>query len=102
VFSFKEAIDSGVIPGPRIFPSGAMITTTGGHGDLRMLTEMPRNGGQLSLSELQGNAAIVDSIGDLKLRVREQLLRGASQVKLVGGGGVSTLRIPVKADSHSI
>jgi imidazolonepropionase-like amidohydrolase len=95
VFSFKQAIDTGVIPGPRIFPSGAMVTTTGGHGDLRMLTEMPRNAGQLSVSELGGNAAIADSIGDLKLRVREQLLQGASQIKLVGGGGVSSPRSPL-------
>jgi len=95
VFSFKQAIDSDIIPGPRIFPSGAMITTSGGHGDLRMPTEIPRNAGQLSQSELIGGAAIADSVGDLKLRVREQLLQGASQVKLVGGGGVSSPRSPL-------
>jgi imidazolonepropionase-like amidohydrolase len=95
VFSFKQAIDSGMIPGPRIFPSGAMITTSGGHGDLRMLSEIPRNAGQLSVSELMGAAAIADSVGDLRLRVREQLLQGASQIKLVGGGGVSSPRSPL-------
>ena len=101
VFSFKQAIDSGVIPGPRIFPSGAMITTSGGHADLRMPSEIPRNAGQLSLSELTGNAAIVDDVGDLKLRVREQLLQGASQVKLVGGGGVSSPRSPLDISTFS-
>jgi imidazolonepropionase-like amidohydrolase len=95
VFSFKQAIDSGIIPGPRIFPSGAMITTSGGHGDLRMPSEIPRESGQLSVSEMMGAAAIVDSVGDLKLRVREQLLQGASQIKLVGGGGVSSPRSPL-------
>ena len=34
-FSLKRAIDEGLIVGPRIFPSGAMITITGGHGDFR-------------------------------------------------------------------
>lgn len=58
VFSFKQAIDTGLIRGPRIFPSGAMITTSGGHGDLRSLTEIPRDGGKLSVSELIGGAAI--------------------------------------------
>jgi imidazolonepropionase-like amidohydrolase len=101
VFSFKQAIDSSVIPGPRIFPAGAMITTTGGHGDLRMPTEIPRSAGQLSVSELGGNAAIADSVGDLKLRVREQLLQGASQVKLVGGGGVSSPRSPLDMSTFS-
>lgn len=101
VFTFKQAIDSRVIPGPRIFPSGAMITTTGGHGDLRMLSEIPRNAGQLSVSELGGDAAIADSVGDLKMRVREQLLQGASQIKLVGGGGVSSPRSPLDMSTFS-
>jgi imidazolonepropionase-like amidohydrolase len=101
VFTFKQAIDANVIPGPRIFPSGAMITTTGGHGDLRLPTEMPRGGGQLSFSERAGNAAIADGVGDLQLRVREQLLQGASQVKLVGGGGVSSPRSPLDMSTFS-
>jgi imidazolonepropionase-like amidohydrolase len=101
VFSFKQAIDSGTIAGPRIFPAGAMITTSGGHGDLRMLSEIPRNAGQLSLSELLGSAAIADSIGDLSMRVREQLLQGASQIKLVGGGGVSSPRSPLDISTFS-
>src|SRR5215470_1988106 len=101
VFSFKQAIDSGIIPGPRIFPSGAMITTSGGHGDLRMPWEIPSSGGQLSLSELLGGAAIVDDDGNLKRRVREQLMQGASQVKLVGGGGVSSPRSPLDMSTFS-
>ncbi|GAA5543007.1 MULTISPECIES: metal-dependent hydrolase family protein [Brucella/Ochrobactrum group] len=95
VFTFKQAIDNGIIPGPRIYPSGAMITTTGGHGDLRMPFEVPRGGNELSLGEKIGGAAIVDDAGSLKMRVREQLMQGASQVKLVGGGGVSTPRSPL-------
>jgi imidazolonepropionase-like amidohydrolase len=101
VFSFKQAVDSGIIPGPRIFPAGAMITTSGGHGDLRMPSEIPRNGGQLSVGKLMGGAAIADSVGDLKLRVREQLLQGASQIKLVGGGGVSSPRSPLDMSTFS-
>ncbi|QOG06469.1 amidohydrolase family protein [Aureimonas sp. OT7] len=101
VFTFKQAIDSGIIPGPRIFPSGAMITTTGGHGDLRMPFEIPRDGESLSLSELMGSAAIVDDAGELQRRVREQLLQGASQIKLVGGGGVSSPRSPLDITTFS-
>lgn len=101
VFSFKQAIDAGMIPGPRIYPSGAMITTSGGHGDLRLPNEIPRNGGKLSGGELLGGSAIVDGIDELKLRIREQLLQGASQIKLVGSGGVSSPRSPLDMTTFS-
>ena len=63
--------------------------------------EIPRDGGNLSLSERMGSAGIVDSPGDLKLRMREQLLQGASQIKLVGGGGVSSPRSPLDMSTFS-
>jgi len=48
-FALKQAIDEGLVTGPRIYPSGAMITTTGGHGDMRPLSDLPRSpGGPLS------------------------------------------------------
>ncbi len=92
-FALKQAIDDGLARGPRIYPCGAMITTTGGHGDLRPLSDLPRSpGGALSAMERAGGANIADSADEVRLRVREQLLQGASQIKLVGGGGVSSPR----------
>jgi imidazolonepropionase-like amidohydrolase len=41
-FALKQAIDEGLVIGPRIYPSGAMITTTGGHADMRSLNDLPR------------------------------------------------------------
>ena len=79
--------------GPRIFPSGAMITTTGGHGDMRPVSDLPRSpGGPVISMEQTGGASIADSVDEVRLRVREQLLQGASQIKLVGGGGVASWR----------
>lgn len=92
-FALKQAIDNGLATGPRIYPSGAMITTTGGHGDMRPLADLPRSpGAPLSHLEQTGAANIADSADEVRLRVREQLLHGASQIKLVGGGGVSSPR----------
>ncbi len=92
-FALKQAIDEGLVPGPRIYPCGAMITTTGGHGDMRPLSDLPRSpGGPVSFMERTGAANIADSADEVRLRVREQLLQGASQIKLVGGGGVSSPR----------
>lgn len=89
-FSLKRAIDEGVLPGPRVYPSGAMITITSGHGDFRNLTELPRNIGEHSRVEELGGAMIADSPDEVRLRVREQLMQGASQIKLTAGGGVAS------------
>jgi imidazolonepropionase-like amidohydrolase len=92
-FALKQAIDDGLATGPRIYPSGAMITTTGGHGDMRPLSDLPRvPGGPPSYMERTGAANIADSADEVRLRVREQLLQGASQIKLTGGGGVASPR----------
>jgi len=96
VFALKQAIDEGLVAGPRIYASGAMITTTGGHGDLRLLSDLPRKpGGPLSYLEQTGGVGIADSAGEIRLRVREQLMQGASQINLVGGGGVASPRSPL-------
>jgi imidazolonepropionase-like amidohydrolase len=94
-FALKQAIDSGLISGPRIYPSGAMITTTGGHGDFRPLTDLPRTSSQVTQGERDGGFAIADTEDEVRLRVREQFIQGASQAKLVGCGGVSTPRSPL-------
>jgi imidazolonepropionase-like amidohydrolase len=90
-FSLKRAIDEGIVPGPRIYPSGAMITITSGHGDFRQLTDLPRTiGGMLNRIEQLGGAMIADSPDEVRRRVREQLMLGATQIKLTAGGGVAS------------
>src|SRR6202021_2332613 len=98
VFGLKRAIDEGVTVGPRIYPSGAMISQTSGHGDFRSRYEIPRAiGGPLSQSELAGVAAIADSPDEVRLRAREQLRHGARQITLMGGGGVSSPHNPIES-----
>ena len=84
------AIDEGVTPGPRIYPSGAFISQSGGHGDFRMPHEVPRGAaGHLSHTELAGVAVIADGEAEVLRAAREVLRQGATQVKLMAGGGVS-------------
>jgi imidazolonepropionase-like amidohydrolase len=98
VFGLKRAIDEGVMVGPRIYPSGAIISQTSGHGDFRFAFEVPRMlGGPLSHSEVEGIAAIADSPDEVRLRAREQLRRGASQLKLMAGGGVASPYNPIES-----
>jgi len=102
-FGLKRAIDRGIVPGPRIYPSGAMLTVTGGHGDFRQLSELPRIvGGPLSRMEQIGGSMVVDSPDEVRLRTREQLMQGASQVKLTAGGGVASPFSPLDVSTFTL
>ncbi len=88
-FGLKRAIDEGIVAGPRIYPSGAFLSQTSGHGDYRLLSEIPRApAGELSYAERIGVTAIADGADQVLLRAREQLMKGASQLKYMAGGGV--------------
>src|SRR5262252_5006374 len=100
-FGLKRAIDEGIIAGPRIYPSGAIITVTSGHGDFRQLYELPRTIGTLSRVEQIGASAVADSPDEVRVRVREQLMQGASQIKLTAGGGVSSPHSPIDASTFT-
>jgi imidazolonepropionase-like amidohydrolase len=101
-FGIKLAIDQGSIPGPRIYPSGAFISQTGGHGDFRMPNEIPRGiAGHLSHSEILGAAVIADGEDEVLRGARELLLRGASQLKLMAGGGIASSYDPLDVSQYT-
>ena len=90
-FGLKQAIDEGLVPGPRIFPSGPMLSQTSGHGDLRPPTNPSTfAGGEQSEMVARGDLVVVDGVPEVLRAARENLRRGASQIKIaVGGGTVS-------------
>lgn len=97
-FGLKRAIDEGIAVGPRIYPAGAVITVTSGHGDFRQKHEVPRMiGGPLSRMEQIGGSMVADSPDEVRVRVREQLMLGATQIKLTAGGGVASPNSPLDA-----
>jgi len=101
-FALKQAIDQGLATGPRIYPCGALITSSGGHGDMRPLFEIRTAPGAPfgSIREAEG-ALIADGPDFVMMRVREQLLQGASHIKVVGSGGVSTPRSPLDSVTYT-
>lgn len=102
VQGLRRAIEEGRFPGPRIFPSGAMISQTGGHGDFRLPHEIPLAANQpLSHTELTRTAAIADGADEVLRRTREQLMLGATQVKLMAGGGVTSIYDPLDATQYT-
>ena len=101
-FGLKRAIDEGIVAGPRIYPSGAIITITSGHGDFRHPFELPRAlGSPQSRGEQTGAAMIADSPDEVRVRVREQLPLGATQIKLTAGGGVASPNSPLDASTFT-
>src|SRR4029450_5104436 len=79
-----------------------MSTVRSGHADFRQLTDLPRTiGGMLTRMEQVGGAIVADSPDEVRLRAREQLMQGASQVKLTAGGGVSSPFSPIDVNTFT-
>jgi len=92
----QKAIDRGLIIGPRIYPSGAMISQTGGHGDFLLPNAVPRDAAaSLDFTERNNFGVIADGPDQVLKRVREQLRLGATQIKMAAGGGVSSTYDPL-------
>ncbi|MDY7022392.1 MAG: amidohydrolase family protein, partial [Cyanobacteriota bacterium] len=74
VFWLKKAIDAGELLGPRIWPSGAMISQTSGHFDFSSIEDIPRTASTpLSRTEKLGITRVADGVPEVLLTVREQL-----------------------------
>jgi imidazolonepropionase-like amidohydrolase len=102
-FGLKRAIDEGITSGPRIYPSGAFISQTSGHGDFRALSDLPRAAGDpLSYGERLGFTALADGPDAVRQRAREQLMRGATQLKYMAGGGVASPHDPIDVTQGTV
>ncbi len=87
----KKVIDADPALGPRIYPSQAAISQTAGHGDFSFPFETPTAlGGSESRAEQIGMMRVADGPDRVLAAVREQLKGGASQIKLMVGGGVAS------------
>ena len=103
IFPLKAAIDSGAVKGPRIWPSGAHLSQTSGHGDLRAPNEGPRRfTGKLSRAEQLGATWIADGRDEVLTATRENLRFGASQIKIMAGGGTSSDYDPLDVTQYTL
>ena len=92
-WSLAEAVRTGLISGPRIFPSGKALSQTGGHADFR-----PRSD-ELDLCscvhKLGNIGRVVDGVDACRIAVREEILKGATQIKVMASGGVASPNDPI-------
>ncbi len=93
----KKTIDSGLLAGPRIYPSGAFISQTSGHGDLRYGSQRNSNLTASSDNNLErlGVTIVADGPYRVLAAARQNFSQGASQLKIMAGGGVASVLDPL-------
>ena len=102
-FQLKLLIDSGKVMGPRIWPSGPMISQTSGHADLRHPSEPSRRfSGRMSKAEEIWASVVADGRDEVLTAVRENLRLGASQIKIAAGGGTSSEYDPLDVTQYTL
>ncbi len=92
-WSLAEAVRTGLVEGPRLFPSGRALSQTGGHGDFRERSDViepcpctPKVGAL---------GRVVDGVDAVRRAVREEIQMGATQIKIMASGGVASPTDPI-------
>jgi imidazolonepropionase-like amidohydrolase len=104
-FGVARSVASGRIPGPRIYPAGAFISQTSGHGDFRDRSDAgfsANSPGDLSNFERFGIGTVADGVPAVLKATRLNLRHGATQIKIMAGGGGSSKYDPIDTTQYSI
>lgn len=96
VAGMKQAIDKGLLRGPRIYPSQAVIGQYSGHVDFRNVNYLPKEwGGPQDAFERAGVALAANGVQQVLAATRDNLYKGASQIKIAVSGGVISFTDPL-------
>jgi imidazolonepropionase-like amidohydrolase len=96
-----QAVEDGLVRGPRIFPSGQALSQTGGHGDLRPRTRSVSVVACACCEGGAGLARIADGVAECRRAARDELRKGATQIKIMASGGVASPYDPVRNLQYS-
>ncbi|MFW2406106.1 MAG: amidohydrolase family protein [Gammaproteobacteria bacterium] len=97
-----RAIDEGHADGPRIYPSAMYISQTSGHGDFRERTDPHPNMGGVPNAFEARYTLLADGPAEVRRAVRESLRQGATQIKVMAGGGISSEYDPLDTVQFSV
>ncbi len=92
-WALAEATRTGLVKGPRIFPAGRAISQTGGHGDFRPRSDIMEP--CFCSQKLGSISRIADGIDAVRFAVRDEIQKGASQIKIMASGGVASPNDPI-------
>ena len=100
-YALKQAIDTGLTDGPRLFVSGRALSQTGGHGDGRARSDYLSDPTCSCCVRVGALSRVVDGVDAVRKAVREELQMGADQIKIMASGGVASPTDPVGAYGYS-
>lgn len=100
-FGIKKAVDEGLVPGPRIYPSGRFVSQTSGHGDARAGHASPHPN-DLPVEPWANREffALADGVPEVLRATREELRKGAVHIKMMAGGGISSQYDPIHTSQY--
>ena len=97
--AWAQVVAKGILRGPRILPSGAFLSQTGGHGDWRAPHQDTIESG---IGGLVAGFVICDGAAEVRKAARDQLRRGATQIKVMASGGAASPTDPIDATQFTV
>ena len=99
-WALAQAVEAGLIEGPRLLIAGQALSQTGGHGDFR-----GRNAGMpscLCAYSLGNIAKVCDGVDSVRIAARDELRKGAHHLKVMASGGVASPTDPIESTQYSL
>lgn len=98
-WGIAEAVEIGLLPGPKLYISGCALSQTGGHGDFRRRTAAIEPCGCSHARNF--TSVVADGVPEVRRAAREELRKGANQVKVMVSGGVASPNDPIDNKQYS-
>ena len=99
-WSFKAAVERGIVEGPRLLVSDRPISQTGGHGDWRRITETQSP--EIFCPTAGMRSVVCDGVDEVRRAAREQLRLGADQIKVMASGGAMSPADELSATQYAL
>nr|WP_222858283.1 amidohydrolase family protein [Paraburkholderia phenoliruptrix] len=101
-YPHKQAVESGLAVGPRLFVAGRALSQTGGHGDMRARSDYMGSSAPCGCCVRVGALArVADGVDEVRRAAREELQMGADHLKIMASGGVASPTDPVGAFGYA-
>src|SRR6266850_2532352 len=99
-WALAQASQDGLIDAPRIFPAGKALSQTGGHGDFRARSDQLES--CACSFRIASISRVVDGVDDVRRAARDELTKGATQIKVMASGGVASPNDPIGNTGYSM